>query len=131
MAFGIVIAKPVLNNSSLIWATTIRLLAANVTLAGIILISSHRRTLVKMFIPSKDWKLTLPGSILGAYLAMMLWIAGYKYTQASIASILGQTVTIFAIILAAIFLKEEFTPRKLLATILAMTGILMVTLFRI
>ena len=41
---------------------------------------------------------------------------------------MNQTSTIFAIILAAIFLKERLTGRKLLAVTLAMAGVVVVTL---
>lgn len=128
MTFGIVIAKPVLTHSPIIMATTVRLLAANLTLGAAIIVSPQRKTLRTLFIPSKNWKFTLPASVLGAYLAMVLWIGGYKYIHASIAGILNQTATIFAIILAAILLKESFTKRKLVAVVLAMVGIVFVTL---
>jgi len=71
---------------------------------------------------------SIPGSVLGGYVALTLWIAGYKYTDASVASILNRTNTIFAMILAAIFLKEAFTRRKIVAVILAMGGIALVFL---
>jgi drug/metabolite transporter (DMT)-like permease len=128
MGLGIVIAKPVVEEFPVIWATLIRLAAGTAALFVIILFMPQRRSLLAAFRPSKDWKFTLPGSVLGAYMACILWIAGFKYTSASVASILNQTSTIFAIVLASLILKEAFTRRKALAAALALAGIALVSL---
>jgi drug/metabolite transporter (DMT)-like permease len=62
-------------------------------------------------------------------LAMTLWIAAFKLTNINIAAILNQTNTIFIIILASVFLNEKFTLRKLIATILAFSGSIIVILY--
>ncbi|HVP12717.1 MAG TPA: DMT family transporter [Phycisphaerae bacterium] len=128
MAFGIVLAKPVLEGYPLFWATTLRLLAGTLSLAVFGLCLPERKVLFSVFRPSRVWKSCLPGSILGAYASLVFWIAGFKYIEASIAGILNQTSTMFAIILATLMLKEEFTRRKLLAVSLALAGVIMVTL---
>jgi len=130
MAFGIVIAKPVLdvNDFPLIWATTLRLLAGTFALALFAAASSQRREYWSVFRPSPIWKVSIPASILGAYLAMILWMAAFKYAKASIAGILSQTSIIFAIILATLILKESFTRRKLVAVTVAAAGVVIVTL---
>ena len=68
----------------------------------------------------------LPGSFLGAFLALILWIAGMKYTQASTASALNQTSSIFVFVLAAIFLKEPINRIRVIGIILAFAGVIMV-----
>jgi drug/metabolite transporter (DMT)-like permease len=128
LTFGIVIAKPVLNHSPVLWATTIRQLASLLAMAPIALLTSKRKEVIKAFTPTRTWKYTIPGTILGSYLALLCWIAGMKYTQAGAAAILNQTSTIFILLFATMFLGEKFTPRKLVASILAVGGILMVTL---
>ncbi|MBK8271304.1 MAG: DMT family transporter [Planctomycetes bacterium] len=80
------------------------------------------------FLFSPVWRYLLPGSFLAAYLSMALWVAGFKYTSASVAAVLNQTSMIFAIILAAIFLHEKLTARKLGAVCIAAGGVLMITL---
>ncbi len=132
MAFGIVLAKPVLEMQRfpLIWATTIRLAAGTAILLALSLASPHRRKHFSVFIPNATWRTSIPASILGTYLALIFWIAGFKYAKASIAAALNQTSSIFAIILATVVLKETFTFRKAISSTLAIIGVLLVTLTR-
>jgi len=130
MGFGIVMAKPVLIHIDAVWATLIRMAAGTAALALIALAMPQRRALFAAFRPSRAWKVSIPGSVLGAYLSSILWILGFTYADASVAAILNQTNTIFCLVLAALILKEEFTSRKFFAVIIALTGILLVTLSR-
>lgn len=129
MGFGIVLAKPVLDVAGfpLFWATTLRLLAGTAALALFAAASPGRREHFAVFRPSGAWKHAIPGSIAGAYLAMLLWVAGYKYTHATVAALLNQTAVIFALILATLMLNERFTRRKAASVALALSGIVLVT----
>ena len=69
-----------------------------------------------------------PWRVLGAYVAMVTWVAGFKYTYASVAAILNQTNALFAMVLATVILKETFTRRKFVALALAFCGVILVTL---
>ena len=128
MGIGIVIATPVLRLPfPLMWATTLRLIAGTAALALLTLLSSKRKAYYSALKPGPVWKYCLPASVLGSYLAMIFWVAGFTYTaKAGVAAILNQTTTIFAIILATLILKESFTRRKLLAVTFAMFGVLLV-----
>ena len=130
IALSIVMAKPVLEGADfpILWATMIRMAAGTAALVLLVAASPARHTCWAAFRPSAVWRVSIPGSVLGAYLAMIFWIAGFKLTQASIAGILSQTSVIFAIVLATVVLKERFTTRKLVALTLAMGGIVLVTL---
>jgi drug/metabolite transporter (DMT)-like permease len=130
MAIGAVVMKPVLETGGfpLIWGTMLRLLAATLALAVLALASPKRKALWSVFRPAPVWKVSVPGAVLGGYLAMIFWIAGFKYTLASIASILNQTTIIFALILATLILKERFTRRKAVAVTLALAGVVVVWL---
>jgi drug/metabolite transporter (DMT)-like permease len=66
--------------------------------------------------------------VLGSYLGLMCWIGGLKYTKVGVAAILNQSSTIYILILAAIFLKEPLTRRKFVASLVALAGIILVTL---
>jgi drug/metabolite transporter (DMT)-like permease len=94
----------------------------------IALLSPRRREILRVFRPSPTWRVSVPAAVLGSYLALMCWIAGMKYTKVGIAAILNQSSTIYILILAAIFLKEPFTRRKLFASLVALVGIVLVTL---
>ena len=127
LAVGIVIAKPVLNRSPVLWATAMRLFGCVAVMLPIGLLSRGRRDIIQAFTPSISWRFTLSGAIV-AYVALVIWIAGMKYTQAGIAAILNQTNTIYVLLLASLFLGEPFTRRKFTAAAVAVAGILMVTM---
>jgi drug/metabolite transporter (DMT)-like permease len=127
VALGIVIAKPVLNRSPVVWATAMRQIGALAALLPVALISPRRGEIFRAFRPAPEWKFTLPATFLGSYVALIAWIAGMKYTLAGIAAILNQTSTIFILIFATIFLKEPITRKKIAAAALAICGIILVT----
>ena len=128
LALGIVIAKPVLERTPLVWATAMRQVGSLAVMLPVALLSPNRREHLRGLRPSRTWRFSLPGAALGSYLAVTIWIAGMKYTQAGIAAILNQTTTIYILLFASIFLREPFTRRKALAALLALSGILLVTL---
>jgi len=128
IAFGIVIAKPVLDRSSVLWATAVRQLGCVVVMVPVALISPSRRRIFAVFAPRPELKFTLTGTVLGSFLALLLWIAGMKYTTASAAGILNQTSTIYILVFASLFLKEPFSRRKGLAAGVALLGILLVVM---
>ncbi|RKX24920.1 MAG: hypothetical protein DRP47_10640 [Candidatus Zixiibacteriota bacterium] len=127
MAVSIVMIKPLLTRSPLIWATEIRLIGGMVVLMGFLLVHPSRRIILKSIRSSQRWGYTVTGSILGAYLSMVLWLASMKLTQVSIAAALSQTSNIFIFIFAALLLKERVTPLKLTAIVAGVTGSLLVT----
>lgn len=126
MAYGIVLAKPVLERFSLINAAMLRVLAGTGLTVIFTLFSSQRASYWSVFRPAATWRFTIPAAILGTYFAMLFWVAGFKYTNAATAGILNQSSMIFAIILATFVLKEPFTRRKLFAVTLALMGVLTV-----
>lgn len=122
MAIGVVLAKPVLGTASAWWVTTVRLIGGTVFLAIQGIVSKDRKEIFRTFIPGPQWKVALPAAVVGAYIAMITWILGMKYTQASTASVFNQMSTIFVMILAAIFLGEKLTPRRIAAIVMAFGG---------
>jgi len=126
-AGGIVLAKPFLPGVPVIWVTLIRM--AGGAVAGTILWGAHprRREILRPLRPGPEYKILLPASFLSAYLSVLIWTAGMKYTQASIASALNQLNTIFIFLLAALILKEKITPLKLAAVVLAFAGAMLVS----
>jgi drug/metabolite transporter (DMT)-like permease len=128
LALGIVIAKPVLDRTPVLWATAARQVGCLLVMAPAAVLSPRRRQILSVLRPSPTWRVSIPAAFLGSYLALMCWIAGMKYTKVGIAAILNQSSTVYILILAAFFLRERFTVRKLIASATALAGILLVTL---
>jgi drug/metabolite transporter (DMT)-like permease len=125
IAGSVVMVKPLLQQTHVLWASFVRLLAGVAGLVVIVLIHSDRRVILGALLPSPAWKIVLPAAIVGNYLAMIAWLAGFKYTLVSVAAILNQLSTIFTFVLAAVFLKEPVTLPRLVAIVLAVSGALL------
>jgi drug/metabolite transporter (DMT)-like permease len=122
MAFGIVIIKPLLEQSPLLWAVEVRLIAGFVSLALITVSFPSGRRAISTLFSVRSWIYTCSGSFIGAYLAMLTWLGGMKFTQISLASALNQTSTVFVFVFAALFLHEPITPRRTVAILMAVSG---------
>jgi drug/metabolite transporter (DMT)-like permease len=70
----------------------------------------------------------VPATLFGSCLALTLWIAGMKHTRASVADILGQSSTLWILLFSVLFLRERVSRRNALAVVLALAGVLLVTL---
>jgi drug/metabolite transporter (DMT)-like permease len=127
MAAGIVMIKPVLRETPVLWATFLRVASAGVVLAGLILAHPERRPILRPLRSLANWKSMVPATFLGSYIALLAWMAGMKYTQASVAAPLSQLNSVFIFVLAAVFLKEKVTPLKTAAVILATLGAVLVS----
>lgn len=127
MAVGLVMIKRLLNESPLLWATEVRLIGGSVSVALILLLFPSRKRILNSLLKTSNLKYTITGSIAGAYLSMLFWLAGMKYTEVSIASALNQTSNIFIFIFAALILKETITQKRIIGILLAVAGAFMVT----
>ena len=129
MAVGIVMIKPLLERSPLLWATEVRVAGGAAALAVILLFHRRRRAIVSSVISTskRGWGYMLGGSFMGAYLAMALWLAGMKYTHASVASALNQTANVFIFIFAALLLREPISRRRTLGIVLGFAGAVLVS----
>ena len=122
MALGIILMKPVFQRASFLWVTEIRMLASLPFLALFIFLREKPGKVMASLMNPRNWKYAFPGSVLGNLVAMTLWVAAFSLTEVSSAAILNQTNTIFIVIFASLILKEPFTMRRLLGTILAVSG---------
>jgi len=128
MAIGIVVAKPALERGMLVEVTLIRLVAGVAgQLLWMIAVPSQRKAL-SVFRPSAVWRTLIPASILGSYVSMLLWLGGFKWAEASVATVLNQMATVFTIVLARIFLGEKLTTRRAIGSAAAVAGVLLVLL---
>jgi drug/metabolite transporter (DMT)-like permease len=126
LAIGVILAKPVLADADVVWATTVRQLGALAVLLPATFVFPGRAARMRALRPGVGWKHAIPGTVMGSYLALMLWIAGMKHTSVGKAAILNQTSTIYVLILATLLLGERFTRRTALAAALAVGGVLLV-----
>lgn len=126
LAAGVILAKPVLEDAPVLWVTTVRQLASLALMAPIALALPTRRAVWSVFIPRFHWRYTLPGTVLGSFVALLFWLAGMKFAPAGVAAVLNQTSTIFLLVLAWLILGEPFTARRWAAAGLALAGIALV-----
>lgn len=128
MAFGIVMVKPLFHEVPLISLVTIRMIGGTVAAIILFMVTGSRRERIRE-VASTPYKIhLLAACFFSSYLSIILWIAGYKYLQATVAALLNQTSTVFTVLLAVIFLKEPFTRGKILATASAIIGVILLTL---
>jgi len=128
MAIGIVMIDDILKRSPLLWVTEIRIFGGLVILLINIALHRRRKAIVKSVMTKTGWKYTFWGSVLGTYLALIMWLGGMKYTQMSTAAVLNQTSNIFIFIFAALLLKERLTMMKVAGILLAVGGVILVIL---
>lgn len=127
-AVGVVIAKPVLEHSSLIEVTWTRLVAG---LAVQLLWVGARREWSGVLVvlrPSPLWKTLLPGAFIGTYISLLLWLGGFKWADASVAAVLNQMATVYMLVAARIFLGESLRPRQVVGGVLAAAGAIWVAI---
>lgn len=122
MAVAIVLVKRVLEAQPLLWVTGWRMAGALLGMAVIALVRGEARYLAPPT-TGMPWARLALAALLGQFLAMVLWLAGYKYTQASVAAILNETASVFILVLAAIWLKEPLTRRAAIGVGLTLGGV--------
>jgi len=126
-AVGVVLIKPILTRSPLLWATEARLFSGMMTVALVLWLHPARKKIAQPIMNGRQWLYTFSGSLAGAYLSMIIWLAGMKLTQASIAAALNQTSNIYVFIFAALFLQEKVNVRRIIGILLGVGGTLLVT----
>jgi drug/metabolite transporter (DMT)-like permease len=124
---AVIVAKPVLERSDLIEATTVRLAAGAVGILLFEAISGRGRASFALFRPQPVWRFAIPGALLGTYVAMILWLGGMKYGTASRAALLNQSASIFVLVLSRI-LGEQIPKVRWLGAAIAIVGVLAVLL---
>lgn len=75
LVISIIMVKPLLEDTSVLWASFVRILAG---VSGLLIIAGfhpERATVMAVFKPSAVWKTALPAAIVGNYLAMLAWLA--------------------------------------------------------
>jgi len=128
MALGVVMAKPLLERYDFLWIVTLRI--AGGILGMLMFMPSARNvaTVRAAFAGVRHWPHVIAGSVVGTYISMMLWLAGYKYTTASVAAVLNEMAAVFILALAALFLGDRLKPAQLAGSAVAVAGVMLVVL---
>ena len=126
-AYSVLIIKPIMKNNSVVYVALYRF-SIGLFLGIIInLVKSGTKTVIQKFKQGLTNQYVVFGAILGTYLSVIFWLAGYKYTLAGRAAIYNQLSTVFIIILARVFLKEPMNSKKVIGVSLAIFGAMIVS----
>jgi len=122
MACAIVLVKRVLEAQPLFWVTGLRMVGA---IVAMLLIAAWRGEAeqLKPLAPGLPWPKLFIAAFVGQFVAMVLWLAGFKYTMASVAATLGETASIFILLLASMWLKEPLSRRSVVGVVLTFGGV--------
>lgn len=124
-AAGVVAMKPILVHEGFFWLVTMRMLAGVLgMLIFIALRQQVKATYTAITTGPHPWRLIFIASIFATYLAMIFWLAGFKYADASVASVLNETSNVFIVLMAWLFLKEGLGARRVLGVGLTFAGVL-------
>ena len=129
MAIGIVMVKGLLETKPFLWTFELRMVGGVFGLL-VFMLSKQRWLRVKHnFSQPQPWGIIGGASFLATYLSLMLWLAGYKLIDASIASALNESSSVFIVLLAWLILGEPLNRRKLTGICLTLSGVIvMVTM---
>lgn len=123
MAVAIVMVKRLLETESFLWITTLRVFGGWLGLMVVYGYRGELRALGTLNWRALNWPILIVAGVLGSYVSMMLWLAGYKYAQASVASVLNESASVFIVLLAWLWLNEKLTRRQVLGMVLTAFGI--------
>jgi drug/metabolite transporter (DMT)-like permease len=129
-AAGVLLSKPVLEGSNLIEVTWTRLLFG--TASMLVFVGARREwtSAFEAFRPSPVWRTLVPGAFIGTYLSLVLWLGGFKWANASVASVLNQVATVYILVLARVVLGETLRTAQVVGGGLAAAGALWIVLTR-
>ena len=126
-AVSIVMIKPLLDDYGLIWANTWRMFGGVLLTIGFFPLMPRRREALRTLRDFSVYPVMVPGVVIGTYFSLLFWLAGMKYTLASVASALNQTSTLWIFVLAVLLLKEPASRRRVAGLLIGLAGVALVT----
>lgn len=123
MAGSVVMVKRVLEAHSLWWVSAVRVGAGALGLLLMLSFIRDQNGEKREPMTARDWQLLALGALVGQLLSMVFWLAGYKYTSASVAAILNETASAFIVLFAWLALGEQISRRKIIGLALTLTGV--------
>jgi drug/metabolite transporter (DMT)-like permease len=128
MAVGIVMVKEILETRPFMMTAEIRLAGGAGGMLIYMALRGRYAAVKHNFMKPLPWKLIIAGSFLGAYVSMMMWLAGYKLIPASEASVLNETANAWIVLLAWLMLGESIGYRKVTGIMLTSAGVIVMLL---
>ena len=126
-AYSVLMVKPIMHNNSVIVVALYRFGIGLIACMLLAILKSGYKVFYRTLKLGLQDKYVILGSLMGTYLSVILWLAGYKYTIAGRAAIYNQLSTVLIVVWARIFLKDPIDKRKLVGVGLAITGALIVS----
>ena len=123
MAIAIVMVKRVLETQPLLWIVLLRLVGGVLGMLLLFAVRGERLLRHDRAAARLRWPLLLLAAFLGQFVSMSLWMAGYKYTEASVAAVLNESASVFIVLLAALFLREGLDARRLIGVACTLSGV--------
>ena len=128
MALGVVLVKEILEAHPLLWTIELRLAGGVTGLLAYMVAKGQWQNVKQNFRRPHPWATVVMASFLASYLSMILWLAGYKLIDASVASVLNETNVVFIVLLAWLMLGESVNARKIAGIGLTVGGVLIMVL---
>ncbi|HEB4952942.1 TPA: DMT family transporter [Bacillus cereus] len=107
---------------TLVW---LRFIIAFVVLYGILKLAEKKQK-KKVTIRKKDWLLFAWIGFIGYFISITCQFIGTKLSDAHTGSLVTSATPAFMVIFAALILKEKLTARRLLSTVIATIGVIIV-----
>lgn len=124
MAVGIVMVKEILETRPFLWTVELRMVGGIAGMLVVMMFGGRWQRAKQSFTEPQPWGTVIGASFLAAYVALILWLAGYKLIDASVASALNETNGTFIVLLAWLMLGEKIGRRKLVGVSLTLTGVI-------
>lgn len=124
MAVGIVMVKEILETRPFLWTVELRMVGGIAGMLVVMMFGGRWQRAKQSFTEPQPWGTVIGASFLAAYVALILWLAGYKLIDASVASALNETNGTFIVLLAWLMLGEKISRRKLVGVSLTLTGVI-------
>ena len=124
MAVGIVMVKEILETRPFLWTVELRMVGGITGMLVVMMFGGRWQRAKQSFTEPQPWGTVIGASFLAAYVALILWLAGYKLIDASVASALNETNGAFIVLLAWLMLGEKMSRRKLAGVSLTLAGVI-------
>ena len=127
-AYSVLLVVPIMENNPIIYIALIRFSIGLIVTVAVLVYRSGIHGLFYTLKEGLGNTTILIAAILGTYLSVIFWLAGFKYTLAGRAAIYNQLSTILIIIMAVLFLKETMNVKKWIGITLSIFGAILVSM---